>query len=226
MNGCDCVKYFLAFDTKEKEDSKDYVVIPNNLLGNIDVNNNLRALCNVTCGFENEQELKNTIIKMLPNFEKYRYSRLVVLWSREVNGERQIFSDRVLYGDALKLFDIDYLTNVLTRRVQEKSFLTRLYNYYLSHDYLRRELESLNYAVKSKDVEVISCSVTTFLKKLLFGKTGLEYAKLYKLITNLLYDEMCISYNNECTSLSETEQFELEWLHRRARLRQQNGGYY
>lgn len=233
------MKYSLAFDTKDYE-SKDrrYIIIPNSLIGkNLDVNNNLKSLCSFTCRFEDEMELKETIIKLIPSFKEYSEFKLVLVWSRETNGEKKIIANSVLYSNTSRYFDMEYLINYITDKLQNSAFLTKFFSLYEDHDYLSRYLDSLYNAVMNGNTNEIRKAVQLFLNRLFYGKTGFEYAKLYKLIVNVLDNDFgskstlsCCSSDStefgEYNPSSEVEEFELEWLKRRARLRQQNGGYY
>lgn len=237
MNGCDNVKYLLAFDTKDYNPNQErFIIIPNYLIGkDLDANNNLKALCYFTCKFEDESELKETIIKLFPKYRDCSGLRLVLVCSEEANDEKKIFANRVLYSNASRYFDMNYLAKEVTNKLQNREFLTKLFELYKDYDYLSRYLNSLYTAVISDDIQKIKKLVNLFLDRLLFGKAGLEYDNFYKLIVCILDSDSC-SINALFNSAGDTElsddtdieavEFERDWLKHRARLRQQNGGYY
>lgn len=231
------MKYFLAFDTEDcNPDLARYIIIPNNLISrDLDANNNLKALCYFTCKFEDERELKETIIRLLPTYREYSEIKLVLVRSIEVNGESKILANKVLYSNASRYFNKEYLANELMNKLQNEKFLTKLFELYKDYDYLSRYLDSLHTTINSGDIQEMRKLVNLFLDRLLFGKPGLEYDNFYKLIGCVLdsdsYNINALANSADDTELgdgtyTETMDFELDWLKRRSRLRQKNGGYY
>ena len=102
---------------------------------------------------------------------------------------------------------------------------------------MSKELYALYEAVKSDaDYRIIVAKVKFFLNKALYGRSGLEFTKLYKMvvfISSVLGSDIQFlahkasesSFEGQPTSdlkhssLSEVQEFEAEWLERRARLR-------
>lgn len=216
------MQYFLAFDKGlERKGNDRFVVIPNRLIHpSLDCNNNLKILCDFTTSFSNEEELRETIISLNKDLTIYRACDLVVLWKRKIDNEETIKWDNVPYKDYAKYFDISFLIEFIVNRVYT-TFFEDFCKQYENHNYLKKELGALREVVEccgsKKEIEN---KVLYFLKKALYGKNGLEYNKMYKLV-------MFIARHNEeilecSTRQNEIQEFEQEWLEHRARLRQKN----
>lgn len=235
------MKYFLAFATDSIENCMNntgrFIIIPNKLIHpGLDENNNLKALCNFTTGFSDEEDLKVALTKLIPEFSVYMNYRLVIAWNRKVNGEDCIKANTIPYKSESAYFGFEELTKLIASKVFEP-FFGEFCSHYMDHEYLRRKLNILVNAVKSRKSSFdIELAVRGFLNKALYGRSGLEFAKLYKmvaLITSILnnnpgsLDNSSIKASEpakgECcrdSYLTETQLFEQEWLEDRARLRE------
>ncbi len=235
------MKYFLAFKkVNGNGENDDFTLIKGNLIHKeLDTNNNLKALCFFTGRYADEIELKATIIRLNPAFKDNEDDELVIAWKRFNDGVEEINYNSVIYGDTVSYLNYDNLVDLLASKAYDP-FFEVFFNHYQGHRYLTRELNALYEVVKrGYGYNMIVTKIKFFLNKALFGKTGLEYAKFYKMvvfISNALkFDSTFLEKGNlyktaskriagalELSSvpLSETEEFEAEWLEDRARLRE------
>lgn len=230
------MKYFLSFK-KEINGIERLDFVPNDLIHcGLNTNNNLSALCKFTGRFESEEELKKTIIKLVPAFEKNKDSQLVIASKRTLNGVEETKYNSVIYSAWSYYLNYDNLLNLIVSKVYEP-FFESFFNHYQGHSYLSKELYALYEAVKSDaDYRIIVAKAKIFLNKALYGRSGLEFTKLYKMvvfISSVLGSDIQFlahkanesSFEGQPTSdlkyssLSEVQEFEAEWLERRARLR-------
>lgn len=230
------MKYFLSFK-KEINGTERFYFIPNELIhSELNTNNNLCALCKFTGRFENEEELKKAIIKLVPKFEKNRDAQLVIARKRTINGVKETKYNSVIYSAWSYYLNYDNLLDLIVSKVYEP-FFESFFNHYQGHSYLSKELYALYEAVKNDaDYRIIVAKAKFFLNKALFGRLGLEFTKLYKMvvfISSVLGSDIQFlahkasesSFGEQSTSdlkhssLSEVQEFEAEWLERRARLR-------
>lgn len=235
------MKYFLAFATDSIENCMNnagrIIIIPNKSIHpGLDVNNNLKALCSFTTEFSDEDDLKAALTKLIPEFSVYMNYRLVIAWNRKINGEDSIRANAIPYKSESAYFDFEELTKLIASQVFDP-FFSRFCSHYMDHEYLRRELNILVDAVnKRKSSYDIEMAVRGFLNKALYGRAGLEFAKLYKmvvLISNILnnnpgsLDNSSIKKDSTAKKeysrdsyLTESQLFEQEWLEDRASLRE------
>lgn len=234
------MKYFLAFDMKDsRENCRRYIVIPNRLIQRgLDVNNNLKVLCSYTTRFCDEGELKNDIIALIPDYSIYSKGELVIAWKRNDGGEENIYSNKVPYKEHCDYFNLEYLEKFMTNACYDFLFLEALFSEYQSHSYLMGELNQLwdSYA-NHMPTYVKKEAIRSFLQRLLYKNGAFEYAKLYKLVifvanlSHIYKHELSEStkysgvqksfdgYSSSDIRLTDAQQFELEWLEDRARLR-------
>lgn len=235
------MKYFLAFKRVNRSgENEDFTLINGGLIHKVlDTNNNLKALCFFTGRYADESELKDTIIRLNPVFKDNEDDELVIAWKRLNEGVEEINYNSVIYNATVDYLNYDNLVNLLAS-VAYEPFFEVFFNHYQGHSYLARELNALYEAVKKgASYNIIEARMRFFLNRALCGKSGLEYAKLYKMvvfISNALrfdcsFLEKGSSHRNtlnritgtselRSASISETEEFEAEWLETRARLRE------
>ena len=182
------------------------------------------------------RRIKKTIIKLVPAFEKNKDSQLVIASKRTVNGVEETKYNSVIYSAWSYYLNYDNLLDLIVSKVYEP-FFESFFNHYQGHSYLSKELYALYEAVKSDaDYRIIVAKASFFLNKALYGRSGLEFTKLYKMvvfISSVLGSDIQFlahkasesSFEGQPTSdlkhssLSEVQEFEAEWLERRARLR-------
>ena len=235
------MKYFLAFKkVNGNGENDDFTLIKGNLIHKeLDTNNNLKALCFFTGRYADEIELKATIIRLNPAFKDNEDDELVIAWKRLNDGVEEINYNSIIYSYAFGYLNFDNLVDLLVSKAYDQ-FFDVFFNHYQGHSYLARELNALYEAVKKgASYNIIEARMRFFLNRALCGKSGLEYAKLYKMvvfISNALrfdcsFLEKGSSHRNtlnritgtselRSASISETEEFEAEWLETRARLRE------
>lgn len=228
------MEYFLAFDKGNAyNDFNRYVSVPNSLLHDtLAQNYNLKALCEFTCQFDDEEDLKDIIIRLNPCFLDYKDCSLVIMWERRVNKKLTINCNGVPYKTESIYFCFDNIVDFILNRVYS-SFFNDFLDYYQNHTYLQRELETLYSSIQDyKSLLVIEQDIRRFLRRLLYKGNELEFSKLYKLVMfiskylNSEKQRLGISETEdfsleslEHSSLSEAQEFEESWLKRRARLR-------
>lgn len=234
------MEYFLAFDKGTANcDIHRYKIIPNNYIHiSLAKNNNLKALCSFTSRFYDEQDLKDTIIRLNPCFLSYKDCNLVILWRRK-NGIEDVFnSNSVPYKDNAHFFNFENLVAFITNNVYT-SFFNDLLDFYQGYAFLKSEMNALNNAVQEgKKYSIIEQAIRNFLRRLLYKGDEIDFSSLYKIAMfisqhthmneqdlglfsdeGFLDDDVSFEYP-EGRQLLETEEFEREWLNRRARLRQ------
>lgn len=234
------MEYFLAFDKGQaSNDSNRYIVIPNNFVhSSLATNNNLKALCSFTSKFDDENDLKDIIIRLNPQFSSFKNYGLVILWKRNNEIRDAIKCNSVPYKDSTYFFNFENLVSFITNNIYSP-FFNDFLDFYRNYNFLSREMNALNRAVLEKETySVLKRLVRNFLHRLLYRKGVIDFSTLYK-IAMFVYQykdmngQVLEIFSDECLlddevplnfledpKLIETEEFEREWLNRRVRLRQ------
>ena len=112
------------------------------------------------------------------------------------------------------------------------------YDFFKKQQYSLKELDDICSAmINCKPDYIVEDAIRAFLNKNLMGPKGLSFSNLYKMVMFLLRltntnkkeinkEENNLEVKEDYSPLSEEQQFEAEWLIRRARLRKLNEGFY
>lgn len=233
------MKYSLAFDRGSFRDINErYVKVPSSLINkDLDTNNNLKKLCYFTSCFNSSQDLKTFIISLDPKFSVYKNYNLVIVWNRKYKGVNYIRSEDIPYKKDYIYFNFECIVKMIFNIAYDPLFKS-FYDFFKKQQYSLKELDDICSAmINCKPDYIVEDAIRAFLNKNLMGPKGLSFSNLYKMVMFLLRltntnkkeinkEENNLEVKEDYSPLSEEQQFEAEWLIRRARLRKLNEGFY
>jgi len=216
------MKYFLAIDkgTFQNGDNRYVKLAIKDINEKLDKDNNLKAICVFTMGFNNQKELKTFLVSngLIP--KNYINCDLKIIYKR--NNFRSL---NIPYLKDAQYFDIGTLATIITKKVSNPNFSKTFIDYFKNNKYLPEQYYILKSALINNSEEyILFDKVMAFLNSYCYSENGFSYRSLYDIamlisnFDNLKNDDMSMDKNKTTqvqnkANLTEEQLFKLEeWL--------------